>query len=340
MSSIKIENITFSYKKKKVFDNFSLDFSYTDSKGRVYAIMGASGCGKTTLLKLLLNIENYKQGTITIEPDNPVISYVPQLPVLFEHLTPLQNALYLKNIDKYHKLFDQTFFDELISFLDLEEVLNKSKSVLEISGGQRQKLSLLRALSIKPDILLMDEPCSGLDEDVKKNFLLSLRAIASRNNILVIYVTHHNAEAKLIADEVVYLIQNEITGQVDSGHKTDIFSFTQSPPVIDVAQAFGFPDYNIIPCELTDKNIEICKNGIYSLVFHSDQIEFSSIEGIQYSDSYACGLFDSIVVNNITLLTNGNKKEKYIKFKGNFLLYKNRSYVNKINIEKYKIILK
>ncbi len=340
MTNIRVENIEFSYKKKKVFKDFSLDFTFIGNKGHVYALMGPSGCGKTTLLKLLLNTEKQTQGNINISPDNPVISYVPQAPVLFEHLTPLQNALYLKKIDKYRNQFNQTFFEELTTFLDLEEVLNTSKSVLEMSGGQKQKLSLLRALSIKPNILLMDEPCSGLDEEVKKHFLLSLKTIIEENNILVIYVTHHNAEAKLIADDVIYLMPNKKNGLINKSFKTDIHSFTQSPPVIDVAQAFGFPDYNILPCEIQNENIIICKKGRYSLVFHSNQVCFSSTKGIQYSDSYRCGLYGSIVINGITLLTTKNNKKEYIKFEGDFLLYENGNYINKINIEDYKISLK
>lgn len=339
MTNIKIGNIDFSYKKKKLFKNFSLDFTYTGNKGRVYALMGPSGCGKTTLLKLLLNTEKPTEGNITISPSDPIISYVPQAPVLFEHLSPLQNALYLKKIDKYKKLFNQSFFNELTTFLDLEEILNTSKSVLEISGGQKQKLSLLRALSIKPNILLMDEPCSGLDEEVKKHFLLSLKTIIEENNILVIYVTHHNAEAKLIADDVIYLMPNKKDGLINTSYKTDIHSFTQSPPVIDVAQAFGFPDYNILSCEIQNENITICKKGRYSLVFHSNQISFSSIKGIRYSDSCRCGLYDSIIIDGITLLTTKNNKKEYVQFKGDFLLYEDGNYINKINIEEYKISL-
>ena len=337
MTNIKIENIDFSYKKKKVFKNFSLDFTYTGNKGHVYALMGPSGCGKTTLLKLLLNTEKQTQGKIIISPDTPVISYVPQAPILFEHLKPSQNAFYLKKIDKYKKQFNQPFFEELTRFLDLEEVLNTSKSVLEISGGQKQKLSLLRALSIKPNILLMDEPCSGLDEEVKKHFLLSLKRIIEENNILVVYVTHHNAEAKLIADDVIYLLPNKENGLINRSFITDIYSFTQSPPVIDVAQAFGFPDYNILPCEIQNENIMICNKGRYCLVFHSNQVSFSSTKGIQYSDSCRCGLYDSIKIDGITLLTTQKNKKEYVQFKGDFLLYDNGVYMNKINIEEYKI---
>lgn len=248
MKSISINNISFSYKKgAPVFKNFSVQMKQEGKTGKVTAIMGSSGSGKSTLMKLLLNIEKPLSGTISMEPVNPVFSYVPQEAVLFEHLSIKNNARYFQFAGAFKRRFNESLYEELVKSLGLEEVVNSKKSVLELSGGQKQRLSLLRALSIEPDFLLLDEPCNGLDAEVKRSFLNKLREITQRYGLSVLYITHHKLETQLIADEVVYLVQDKKTHVVNQAAQGSIIEFMERPPVLEAAYLFRFPDVKVLP---------------------------------------------------------------------------------------------
>ena len=263
MKSISINNISFSYKKgKDIFHDFTLQMQQGEGKGKVTAIMGSSGSGKSTLMKLLLDIESPISGNIVMLPAKPIFSYVPQEPVLFEHLSIKDNARYFQFAGVYKKRFNETLYNELAISLGLEEVVNSTKSDLQLSGGQKQRQSLLRALSIEPDFLLLDEPCNGLDAEVKRSFLNKLREITQRYDLFVLYITHHKLEAQLIADEVVYLIQDKDLA-VKRSAKGTILDFMESPPVLDAAYVFRFPDVKILPLKrgVEGGDIEITSNA-------------------------------------------------------------------------------
>lgn len=259
MKKIILENIFFTYKSgKKVFQNFSLNLARENSQGTVTAIMGASGAGKSTLIKMLLGIEKPQSGTITISPTKSIISYVPQEPVLFEHLSVENNAKYFQFAGAYKNRFNETLYKKLVNSLGLEEVMLTAKSVNEISGGQRQRLSLLRALSIEPDFLLLDEPCNGLDAEVKRAFLNQLRSITESLGLYVLYITHHKLEAELIADNVVYLVKDKQESVVNKVVAAPTSEFMNTPPVLDAVSVFKFPDYKLLPIKvLSDNDFQI-----------------------------------------------------------------------------------
>jgi ABC-type nitrate/sulfonate/bicarbonate transport system ATPase subunit len=248
MKRIEISGMGFSYKSaQKVFEDFSLSLFSGEGKGKITAVMGPSGAGKTTLLKLLLGIEKPAEGMIELFPEQPVISYVPQEPVLFEHLSIIQNARYFQISGGYKSFFNEQLFNELIDQLGIADIIHSKKQVTELSGGQKQRLSLLRALSINPDFLLLDEPCNGLDAGVKRSFLNKLREIALRHGLYVLYITHHKLEAQLIADEVVYLVQDrKLHGLVRKAVIAGIVDFSLHPPALDAAEIFRFPDVKIL----------------------------------------------------------------------------------------------
>lgn len=262
MKSISINNISFSYKKgAPVFQNFSLQMVQEGKTGKVTAIMGSSGSGKSTLMKLLLNIEKPLPGTISMNPANPVFSYVPQEAVLFEHLSIKNNARYFQFAGAFKSRFNESLYKELVNSLGLEDVVNSIKSVLELSGGQKQRLSLLRALSIEPDFLLLDEPCNGLDAEVKRSFLNKLREITQRYGLSVLYITHHKLEAQLIADEVVYLVQDKKALVVKQAAQGSILEFMERPPVLEAAYLFRFPDVKVLPVKLDNMGNMIIANS-------------------------------------------------------------------------------
>ncbi len=286
MKTISIKNISFSYKKgKDVFRNFSLQLEQTKGEGKVTAIMGSSGSGKSTLMKLLLGIEKPISGSIEMQPVNPVFSYVPQEPVLFEHLNIKDNARYFQFAGAFRNRFNENLYKELVKSLGLEEVVNARRSVLELSGGQKQRLSLLRALSIEPDFLLLDEPCNGLDAEVKRSFLNKLREITQRYGLFVLYITHHKLEAQLIADEVVYLMQDK-NSMVKQAAKGTILEFMEAPPVLEAAYIFRSTEVKILPLKRDSNGImRLTKDendvSEYWLV-DEENIQLSNSDGILF----------------------------------------------------------
>jgi ABC-type multidrug transport system ATPase subunit len=247
MKGITIDNLTFGYAgARPIFNGVSQSLFTDGEKGSTTAIMGSSGVGKTTLLKLLMGILPPKSGTVTCSPKKAVFSYVPQEAVLFEHLDPLQNARYLSYASEHRHRFDEKLFQRLTHLLDMSEVFVSGNKVTRLSGGQRQRLSLLRALSIRPDILVLDEPCTGLDADVKFTFLCKLRELTEELGILTLYVTHHMDEATFIADEVVFLSRDLVTDTVENMSRQSTGEFMASPPSLDAHRIVNFPEINLL----------------------------------------------------------------------------------------------
>jgi len=240
---IHFDNITFGYKgASTLFKDFSfrMDDAATEG-GLITAIMGSSGIGKSTVLKLVAGIEQVSSGEVHIGVDRNDLSYLPQEPVLFEHLSIDRNAKYFAHSSRHKMRFDEDRFVALSKSLDVEHLLLSSVKVTELSGGEQQRIALLRALSIKPTVLLMDEPTKGMDTGVRKSFLLMLKELVLKERFAVLYVTHDRIEAELIADHVLYLSSDRGANSVRSSHFDTIGSFTASPPTIDAVQKFSYP---------------------------------------------------------------------------------------------------
>jgi len=254
MVTIGFDEISFAYGKSKLlFKDLTLQLGLpTDSRhGHVVAILGASGTGKTTLLRLVCKVELPLRGAIEISPKEASVSYLQQQPVLFEHLSRLENARYFKNIHRTKQQFDEIIFGKLVTKLKLRAVLESGGGIDQLSGGERQRLSLLRALSIQPKILLLDEPCTGLDTDVKLEFLHMLREVVDELGLLTLYVTHHGDEAELIADDLLYLARERDTSPVGVT-LLPIAEALNSPPSPEAALGSIGPAGNIISCTISD----------------------------------------------------------------------------------------
>jgi ABC-type multidrug transport system ATPase subunit len=281
MKSVRFNNISFGYNKNNpIFKDLSFEIGGNGkNNGHVAALMGASGSGKSSMFKLILQTEKLQSGKIDFSIENPVIAYLPQEPVLFEHLSPTQNARYFQRSEFYKKKFDESLFQELVESLNIQDVLENAKSVLELSGGQRQKISLLKSLSIRPDLLLLDEPTTGLDADVKLQFLNKLREIVTKYNLLVIYITHHKLETEFIADEIIYLSKNNSTESFSKLYQGDIVSFIQQPPLLEALKVFTYPKPNILRGKLESGLFipidDITSTDIFYLGLSEDNMSFS-----------------------------------------------------------------
>lgn len=179
-------------------------------KGEFISLLGPSGCGKTTLLRCIADLQKPTSGSITIEGKTPretrlekKFGIVFQNPVLYEWRTVRRNVcmpLELLGMPKKDRTARVTKMLELVGLMEFGK-----KYPHELSGGMQQRVGIARALAIKPQILLMDEPFSALDEFTKEKLHVDLLRIWRKTNKTILFVTHNIQEAVFLSDKVVVL---------------------------------------------------------------------------------------------------------------------------------------
>lgn len=215
MAFLSIENLFFSYKKTPVIADFSLEVR----EGTFTTLLGPSGCGKTTLLRLLGGFLEPASGKISMNgvlmngilPNKRRMGVVFQDYALFPHLSVEQNLFYGLNIERNgrkHKESNKKIVLEMAELLGISQLLDCFP--WELSGGQQQRVALGRVLVLKPNILLMDEPLSSLDVNLRKKVRAELKEIQKRLNITTIYVTHDREEALSLSDEIAVMNEGRI----------------------------------------------------------------------------------------------------------------------------------
>lgn len=210
MAFLSIENLYFSYKDVSVIQNFSLDVK----EGSFTTLLGESGCGKTTLLRLINGFLKPDSGTIKINgitvneilPNKRKIGMVFQDYALFPHLTVMENLLYGLKINqqtKNQKKENEELVFETAKILGIENLLKRYPQ--ELSGGQQQRVALGRVIVLKPNLLLMDEPLSSLDTKLRIKVREELKEIQKKLKITTVYVTHDQEEALSLSDEIAII---------------------------------------------------------------------------------------------------------------------------------------
>ena len=213
---LKINNLHFRYKNSKE-DNIK-DFNLEIKKGDIVSILGESGSGKSTILRIIAGLEEAYRGEIliggnlvyskdqSVEPEKRGIGMVFQDYALFPHMTVAKNIMFgLKKMDKSQR---EKRMMEMLKLVNLEEY--KDKYPYEISGGQQQRIAIARAIAPSPSLLLLDEPFSNLDANLQSKIRLELKEIIQKANITSIFVTHDKEDAKVLADQVVVLDKGQI----------------------------------------------------------------------------------------------------------------------------------
>jgi len=186
------------------------DLSLTLNKGTIGCLLGASGCGKTTVLRCIAGFDPVQAGEISLNgqivsrrgvrlpTEARHVGMVFQDYALFPHLTVAQNVAFgLRNADRSGRAHR---VDEVLEVVGLPEVRDKYPD--ELSGGQQQRIALARALAPRPDLLLLDEPFSNLDVDFRARLTVEVREILKQQNTTAILVTHDQNEAFSLADEI------------------------------------------------------------------------------------------------------------------------------------------
>ncbi|WP_297276098.1 phosphate ABC transporter ATP-binding protein [uncultured Brachyspira sp.] len=233
---LKLKDVYVYYGEKNILDNINIDFE----KNKITSIIGPSGCGKSTLLKTINKIILEENNAIikgdiyfnNINTNNiPVETLRKNIGIVFQTPTPFPMSIY-KNISyalKYYGFNKKQIEERTLEVLNMtslyDEVKNKlNMSALKLSGGQKQRLCIARSLSVEPDILLLDEPCSSLDiinSNKIEDTLLSLK-----EKYTIIIVTHNIAQAKRISDNAVFMYDGKVLA---NGKLEDIFDNNENP---------------------------------------------------------------------------------------------------------------
>lgn len=214
--AIEYKNIKKAYGDKVIIEKFNLSVE----KGEFVTIIGSSGCGKTTVLKMINGLIEPTSGDIFVEGENirdknltelrRNIGYAIQGSVLFPHMTVEQNISYVPNlINKKNKEKTNLAVSKWMKLVDLDEEL-KDRYPSELSGGQQQRVGIARALASSPDILLMDEPFGAVDEITREQLQNELKQIHKKTGITILFVTHDISEALKLGTKVLVMDKGQI----------------------------------------------------------------------------------------------------------------------------------
>ena len=212
---IEFQNVYKSYKDKKILENINLVIE----DNSIVVLIGESGCGKTTTLKMINRLIEPTKGKIMIngkdiKKTNPIklrrsIGYVIQQTGLFPHLTIRQNIELISKLEKKEKKMIQEKTIELMKMVGLsEELLDSYPS--ELSGGQQQRVGIARAFATDPDIILMDEPFSALDPITRSSLQDEVIRLQDKLKKIIIFVTHDMDEAIKLADKIAIMEQGKV----------------------------------------------------------------------------------------------------------------------------------
>lgn len=248
-SIIKFENVSKIYEDDVVLNNVSFELE----RGNFYTLLGASGCGKTTILRLIAGFTQPSDGNIYMDgknikntpPNKRKVNTVFQDYALFPHMNVFDNVAFGLSIKKIDKNIIEKKVKNILKLVQLSGFENRNLSAM--SGGQRQRVAIARALVNEPDILLLDEPLSALDLKLRTDMQYELRELQQRLGITFIFVTHDQEEALAMSDIIFILNDGKIE---QSGTPVDIYD---EPINRYVADFIG--ESNIIPGKMIKDNL-------------------------------------------------------------------------------------
>jgi ABC-type Fe3+/spermidine/putrescine transport system ATPase subunit len=311
-NSIEVRNLVKTYGDVYALKNVDLDIA----DGEYFVLLGPSGGGKTTLLRSIGGFIRPDSGTVQIKgknvdnlpPDKRPTSMVFQGFALFPHMTVYENIGYglkLRSVEK------SIIHDRVIKMMDLVGLSGLSdRKPHELSGGQQQRVQLARALILENDVLLLDEPLSALDAQLRKDMCIELKRLQKTVGISFVHVTHNQEEAMSVADRIAIIADGEM---VEQGSPKEIYSnpkkkFTAefigeknilNGVVVDFNKSKILVNIEKDQIEVANNNYTIAKNQEISLSIKSESIQISKV-----SSSKSKGAKNSIAgkVTEITFL--------------------------------------
>lgn len=277
---LELMNVAKVYKDFLAVDDVNLQIK----KGEIVSFLGASGCGKTTTLRMIAGLIHPTRGTIRIQGEDMVqvppykrdISMVFQNYALFPHLTVYENIVYgLKTRKIRNKNILKEKAEEIMKIVQLHGVENRYPK--QLSGGQQQRVSLARAMVVKPKLMLFDEPLSNLDAKLRESTRVEIRNLLKTMGVTAIYVTHDQEEALTISDRIAVMNQGKIE-QI-----TEPACLYQKPATSFIAGFVGHANFidGVVQSVLADKICITTTSG--KQVFVKKDAERSLSQGAQVS---------------------------------------------------------
>lgn len=265
MSRITINNLTKKFDNKIILNNLNLEVEAEE----MVALLGPSGCGKTTTLKLISGLLAADSGDIKFDSSSVVdlptekrgAILVFQENLLFPHLSIEDNIAFGLKMAGVDKQIRKKRVKELLDLVNLQGYQKRMPN--ELSGGQQQRIALARALAINPKVLLLDEPISNLDANLREEMRELIRKIHEEENMTTIFVTHDREEALLVADRIAVMKDGNLE---QIGTPEELY---RSPVNKYVANFFGQANY-IKGCQKGDKFYPDCQNN--------EQIDKNNVE--------------------------------------------------------------
>ena len=232
---ISIRNVNKFFGSFQAIDNVSMDIG----QGEFFSLLGASGCGKTTLLRMLAGFESTSDGEILIDgqpsadvpPHHRPVNMVFQSYAIFPHLNVADNIAYGLRKQRLSKEKKKEMVDEMLELIKLPGY--GARKANELSGGQRQRIALARALILRPKVLLLDEPLGALDKQLREQMQLELRALQRQVGITFVFVTHDQEEALTLSDRIAVMSGGKVL-QVDTPE-----GLYEAPKTREVASFIG-----------------------------------------------------------------------------------------------------
>jgi iron(III) transport system ATP-binding protein len=224
------------------------DVSLAVADGRFLTVLGPSGCGKTTTLRMIAGLEHNDAGRIAIAdrvvsdagrrifvaPERREIGMVFQSYAIWPHMTVFANVAYPLEVRRLRRTAVLDRVGEVLRLMQMEHLANRPATML--SGGQQQRVAIARALVFQPRVLLMDEPLSNLDAQLREQMRLELRALQQRLGITTVYVTHDQEEAMVLSDEIAVMSEGRVL------QRADPHTVYARPASRTVAAFFGAPN--------------------------------------------------------------------------------------------------
>ena len=321
MAILKVKNLSKNFGKVKAVQ----DVSFEATEGKVLSLLGPSGCGKTTTLRCIAGFENPDQGEIYLDnrnvtpfpPEKRGIGMVFQNYALWPHMTVYGNLAFGLQIRKVPKPEIDKRTRKVLSMVQLEGYENRYPR--QMSGGQQQRIAMARALVFEPEIMLLDEPLSNLDAQLREEMRFEFTELQRKLGITAIYVTHDQAEALVISDKILILDQGKM---VQFGTPREIYSNPKNKFVAGFIAVTSFIDGRID--SFTEEKKKVIVKTDDGLVIHG------------FNNSFDIGKKVSVAMrmNVIKFIQDENKSDKNTVniFKGKII---QSSYLG--NIIDYKI---
>ncbi len=311
---------------KKTFKHEKMSFQFKLNGNRI-VLFGSSGCGKTTLLKMLAGFIKPDSGEILIDDEcffsskrkinipvyNRLFGYLPQENTLFPNMTVKENILYGLKARKL--AYNKAEFDNIIHRLRIDHKLESMPSTL--SGGQTQRAALARTLLVSPRLLLLDEPFNALDTPVKECLRELITELSDELNISIIFVTHDVEDAFIVGREIVVIDDGKVTEYGEMNKIYNAPEYIETAKLLDYKNIFPVQKFKTLCDSCFVKEIQnegfVCirpdniKLKKYEKDLNYSNIIVGSISDVHYRGRYVRVLFQ--VENDLTFYIHLSKYE-------------------------------